>query len=447
MCIRDRPGTVASPSYVDFPDTIFSLLADTHDLRVTEPYTGLCPPTTCPTPDLAEQAGTARVLVDDAKSYWTDRLRRVPVKFEVPWVITEASVAVEEFLPDLPAAGDEPTVAFLHLLSPHQPWNRLGDGRAYEAPAWVFQDLAENDTWRNEYAAAQSRVRHLQKLQYTDLLLGDLLDEMEAGGAWNDTMLVVVGDHGISFTAHQEPRYVSPENEAQTMWAPLFVRRPAQKTGETTDRRVQSIDVAPTIAAGVGVEVPFEMDGTAITTDGEPISRSYVDVEGAEVPLAESGFDEMLDLPPGRADDSPLGLWKGGPLGVLVGESLDGPAARTVRAEQGSVAVSRPERFDDVDTSAEHLPLYLAGQVSDVGADGFSADDGDLVAVVVNGRIAGWSKLSTTGGSPRAFGVTIPPPLLVDGPNRLEIGVMPEGTTVHQLESGAVELVVMPIEP
>ena len=71
---RRPPGTVASPSYVDFPDTIFSLLADTHDLRVTEPYTGLCPPTTCPTPDLAEQAGTARVLVDDAKSYWTDRL-------------------------------------------------------------------------------------------------------------------------------------------------------------------------------------------------------------------------------------------------------------------------------------------------------------------------------------------------------------------------------------
>ena len=58
------------------------------------------------------------------------------------------------------------------------------------------------------------RVRHLQKLQYTDLLLGELLDQMEASGTWDDTMLVVVADHGISFTAHQEPRYVSPDNEA-----------------------------------------------------------------------------------------------------------------------------------------------------------------------------------------------------------------------------------------
>ena len=65
--------------------------------------------------------------------------------------------------------------------------------------------------------------------------------------------------------------------------------------------------------------------------------------------------------------------------------------------------------------------------------------------VVVNGRIAGWSELSTIWGSPRAFGVTIPPPLLVEGPNRLEVGVVPRETTASQLASGAVEVILVPV--
>ena len=439
------PEAVATPSYTEFPDTVFSLLENTHELKVTEPYTGLCPPSTCPAPDLVEQAGVARQLVGDAKQFWIDRLHRAPVKFEVPWVITEPSVAVQEFLPDLPGASDEPTMAFLHLLSPHQPWNRLGDGRPYEAPSWLFLDLAEDNTWRNEFAAAQSRVRHLQKLQYTDLLLGELLDEMETSGAWDDTMLVVVADHGISFTAHQEPRYVSPDNEPQTMWSPLFIKAPGQSSGEMTDHPVQSIDIAPTIAAEAGVDVPFEMDGAAVIADGEPNDRSYVDVDGERVPLAEAGFDEMLDLEPGRFDDSPLGLWKGGPLGELVGEPLDELASRTVGPEDGSVVVTGAERFANVDLDGDLPPVYAPGQVSDESTDEFTADDGDVVLVVVNGRIAGWSELSTIWGSPRAFGVTIPPPLLVEGPNRLEVGVVPRETTASQLASGAVEVILVPV--
>ncbi|MFA9565898.1 MAG: sulfatase-like hydrolase/transferase, partial [Acidimicrobiales bacterium] len=411
----------------------------------TEPYTGLCPPPTCPAPDLADQAGAARVLFNDAKRFWLDRLRRAPVKFEVPWVITEPALAVDRFLPDLPTDADEPTMAFLHLLSPHQPWNRLGDGRAYEAPSWLFRDLTEDGTWRDEYAAGQSRVRHLQKLQYTDLLLGELLDQMEAGGAWDDTMLVVVADHGISFTAQQGPRYVSDDNEAQTMWSPLFIKEAGQASGESTDRPVQSIDIVPTIAEELGLEVPFETDGVAIVESSEPVDRSYVDVDGERVSLAEEGFDEMLGLTPGRFDASSLGLWKSGPLGELVGQPLTRFATTSVEPEEGSAAVSAPQQLDAVDVDADVLPLYVAGQVSEAGSDRFTVDDGDVVAVMVNGRIAGWSRLATISGSARVFGVTMPPELLVDGRNQLEVGVIPAGTTIDELRSGAVDLALVPL--
>ena len=336
-------------------------------------------------------------------------------------------------------------MAFVHLLSPHQPWNRLGDGRAYEAPSWLFRDLTEDGTWRDEYAAGQSRVRHLQKLQYTDLLLGELLDQMEAGGAWDDTMLVVVADHGISFTAQQGPRYVSDDNEAQTMWSPLFIKEAGQASGESTDRPVQSIDIVPTIAEGLGLEVPFETDGVAIVESSEPVDRSYGDVDGERVSLAEEGFDEMLGLTPGRFDASSLGLWKSGPLGELVGQPLTRFATTSVEPEEGSAAVSAPQQLDAVDVDADVLPLYVAGQVSEAGSDRFTVDDGDVVAVMVNGRIAGWSRLATISGSARVFGVTMPPELLVDGRNQLEVGVIPAGTTIDELRSGAVDLALVPL--
>lgn len=443
---RFPPASVVTPSYFDHPDTLFSLLEDTHDLRVTEPYTGLCPPPTCPEPDLADQTRATGRLLEDARGFWLDRLHGVPVKYEVPWVVTEAGKALEEFLVDLPAAEDEPTMAFLHLLSPHQPWNRLGDERTYEAPAWLFHDLNDAEVWRNEFAASQSRVRHLQKLQYTDLLLGRLLDRLEQDGVWDETMVVVVADHGISFAAGQAPRFVSPDNESQTMWTPLFVKDAGQSRGVTTDRPVQSVDLLPLIADGLGVDIPFETDGVVPTETSDPVGRFYVDVEGERVRLDDpSGFEEMLGMPPGRSDATPLALWKSGPLGALVGEPIDRLVVSTVGVDGSWASVTGLDRYDDVDREAQSVPIHVPGQVSNGGSEDFTADDGDVAVVVLNGRIAGWSELTALYGVSGRFRVTMPPELLVNGQNRLEVGVVPRGTTAEELLSGAVPVTMISV--
>ena len=63
------PSRVALPSAIDYADTLFTLLAPTHRLEVSEAVTALCPPTLCAAPDppslrarIAAMSGDLRVV-------------------------------------------------------------------------------------------------------------------------------------------------------------------------------------------------------------------------------------------------------------------------------------------------------------------------------------------------------------------------------------------------
>ena len=43
------------------------------------------------------------------------------------------------------------------------------------------------------------RQRHLLQLAYVDSLIGDLVQELKAQGIYDDALVVLTADHGISF--------------------------------------------------------------------------------------------------------------------------------------------------------------------------------------------------------------------------------------------------------
>ena len=71
----------------------------------------------------------------------------------------------------------------------------------------------------------------------------------------------VVADHGMSFRLGHDRRLVRAENVQDLAPVPFFLKAPGQKRGRISDRRLQTVDVLPTIADTLGVDIPWKVDG------------------------------------------------------------------------------------------------------------------------------------------------------------------------------------------
>src|SRR3712207_4101254 len=108
------------------------------------------------------------------------------------------------------------------------------------------------------------RIRALYAGETTmvDRWLGKFLDKMEELGLFENTLLVLLSDHGVAFGEHGitgKPHYA--------LWpevtdVPFFIRHPeGEGAGETSDHFASTHDVAPTILGFLGIEAEQPMDG------------------------------------------------------------------------------------------------------------------------------------------------------------------------------------------
>ena len=441
-----RPVQVP-PLHSWHPDSIFSLLAGSHDLVSSESLTRICPTSVCgDTPqaptgssgsdDDRDDGGAAMGdLFGDAFDLWLDRVggaddgpnlgefeEEVEVAVETPAAASsgagepptepgtwqEAVAAQPSRLTSFMAAlhpGDRPLAAVLHLVSPHWPWRYLPDGTEYAETA-EGADLPINgdgDPW----VANLERQRHLLQASYTDRLLGQILQRLEESEVFDDAVVVVTADHGVAFHGDPNRRLPVPEALPEIMWTPLLVKTPGQTEARIDDANVESIDVLPTLAALLGVEIPWDVDGIDVadgvelaqrgdtkefrrfTSDADPTPASDLEVDGA------AGFAAMLDLwfpPIGPADDPIAALHTLSGRGDLVGQPFE-----PTRESGASVAVDELDRLLE-----EDLPvLVLTGTVDDGGR-------GDYVVASLDGEIIAVSPVIERNIGGRAFALLLP---------------------------------------
>ena len=149
-------------------------------------------------------------------------------------------------------------------------------------------------TWTGSSAISSTRLRRI--------------------GVFDRALVVVAADHGIAFVPGVERREVQPTTVDQLAGVPLFVKAPGQRRGEVDERPALTVDVLPTIAEMLGVELPFDVDGEALT--GPPPA----DARGAGLgrgPLRGRGDPVVRRLPasaatrssPRRSRSSAPGPW------------------------------------------------------------------------------------------------------------------------------------------
>lgn len=352
--LSGRLPTGDPPLWTSHPDNLFSLLAPTHDLVVSESVTRLCGFTDCMLEGSSpnEQQGT-RSVVGQMADVWLERVGLAPssgpdlgqfadeLQRLDPEEVDESAqpdvhdvqarpVQASAFL-DAIAAAPEPTLGYLHLMLPHQPWAVGPDGRPWRG--LTFPRDMELDEWT--FGIAQQS--HLFQAQYADRLVGEIVEHLRAEDRYDDTLLVVTADHGIGF--EQLPmRTLTDSTVDDLAYVPLFIKAPGQHDGEIDRSNLMSIDLLPTIAASIGVELPFEVDGHAAGTAG----------------IAERGGSKViLDFTDG---------------------TFGGSRTPTQRIEF-TVDEHRPDAADRTVGSAAAGAHPLAGLLRSIGAEGWLGTD------------------------------------------------------------------------
>jgi hypothetical protein len=414
---RFRPlGTDFGQPAPEDDENLFTLLGGSYETHANEEVTRLCPADTCPD---AESDGIG-VLLADALKTWTGAEGGDDGGSHLPGALGDDRFddAAAWAARQSPASTD-PQLYFHHIVLPHAPWYLTAEGDTYRSVGSLPTGMG---LWwgTNEGAIAVGVQRHILQIQAADALLGQLLDRLEADDRFDDSMIVVTADHGSSFLPDQFARRLTEENMEQILWTPLLIKAPGQTEPVVDDANVMSIDVVPTIAEALGVDLPWEVDGLPIEGSGVPRDddTKYTQYHKAnelnppddepilEIDDTRARFENVLAFDRVEATGADA-VYRRTPHGDLFGRDV---ADLAVGATEATIAV---DRLDDIEDSGRDDPL--AEIVGDA-----SLPMGTTVAYAVNGTIGAVVEVAAPldGRDALTIGL-VPPRLFRDGGNEL----------------------------
>jgi len=453
----------------EHPNSIFALLGKSHRMNVSEEATSVCSRDLCEDvrleEPLAERLGS---MTGDLSLVYAHIVSPPGVERDLPTVSenwgnfggddagggADAGAAPDE-QPNTRAnlnrnrrrrfedwvaqiePGRRPALNFKHALLPHLPWQYLPDGSQYRRQADDPIPNLTRQSYPDPAQVDQHQLRHLLQLGFVDLELRKLLQRLKRTGTYDESLIVVAADHGVSFKPGQfDRRNVNRSNIDEITPIPFFVKTPEQSKGRIDDSIVETIDVMPTIADVLGIELPAGTEGRSAFSEEVKRRREvrmlkrnlsgFVRLSGEE--LEREKRAEVRDKIRlfGTGADGPERIYRVGPNTDLVGRSVAGLG--TSGSSQAKASLSDAGALADVDPSSGLVPAWITGRVSGGGAG--KRD----IAVAVNGTIRAVGNTFTlaTGGG-ELFAVMVPPSSLEEGENEVEVYEVAGGRELRRM--------------
>jgi arylsulfatase A-like enzyme len=182
---------------------------------------------------------------------------------------------------------NRPWLAVYISVYPHHP---------YDSPAEVARD----------FSGPGRLPRYRNAVEYVDRMVGRLWDGLRDAGVADDTLLLVLGDHGEGFgehpgsTLHGTTLY-DEGTRTFALWLAPVLLGPA-----VDDRPFGHVDVVPTLLDFMGIPVPAEHPGTPAPVVERPMVPLYtgngvdhlgfVDGRWKFIHRARTGASELYDL-------------------------------------------------------------------------------------------------------------------------------------------------------
>ena len=209
-------------------------------------------------------------------------------------------------LPWLTAQDSRPFFAWVHLYDAHRPYGRQGpewSGR-FCAPGTDDPEVGATERWYQldpEERAAMGLTPGQTTLikdhydggaAFLDDRVGRLLDGLSAAGALQNTIVVLLADHGEVLDEHEAEWFShDPWLVDENVHIPFLLRLPGgAHAGERVDDLVSQVDVLPLLLALTGVPPRL---------GGQPLAMSGIDLS----PVLQGGHGRALVYADRQGDD------------------------------------------------------------------------------------------------------------------------------------------------
>lgn len=206
-----------------------------------------------------------------------------------------------------PDRGPAPFFLYLHAIDPHAPYEPPEDFRrrfAENVPAGsgslakVEEVYRALDRRRPEARALVERMAPLYDAEVAgiDRSFGALLDQLDRRGRLDETLVVVISDHGEEFGEHGGLGH-GKTLYREVLDVPWIVRLPGQTAGRRIATPAAHLDVMPTILAALGLPAGPRLRGVdRLAPEAREGPRfSHLDYEGRQGGSVELGRWHLIE--------------------------------------------------------------------------------------------------------------------------------------------------------
>jgi arylsulfatase A-like enzyme len=197
--------------------------------------------------------------------YWDDERKSFAAR-----VFGDAVAALEE------GARHRPFVLMVDSYQPHEPWTppprylRMYGDPDWRGPEPAMPRYARTSYWLSaaERGPVLRRLRDLYaaEVTMTDRWLGVLLDKLHELRLQDDTVVVLISDHGILLGEHGWTGKISVALHPSLTRVPLIVVDPRSgRWARRSDWYASTHDVAPTVLSLAGLPAPEQMEGVDLS--------------------------------------------------------------------------------------------------------------------------------------------------------------------------------------
>lgn len=170
---------------------------------------------------------------------------------------------------------DQPFFAIFNVTISHEskirtrPHEKVLDPAKVRVPAYHPDNAESRQDWAQYYDIV-SRA---------DKIAGERLAELEQAGLTDDTIVFYYGDHGSGMSRSKRWPYNSGLSVPMVVFFPKkweYLAPKEYKTGGTSDRLVNFVDLAPTVLSLAGVKPPKHMQGHAFAGKYQQSKPKYM---------------------------------------------------------------------------------------------------------------------------------------------------------------------------
>ena len=182
--------------------------------------------------------------------------------------------AIQFLTESLAANPEQPFFLYVHVVDPHlpydppEPWRerfvreyggRVSGYFGSDAEPGAPEELGPDDL-------AHLKDLYDAEIAYTDHQLQRLFDDLKARGLWEETLVLVVADHGEEFLDHGGLKH-GPTMYQELVHVPLIVKPPHGRgfpQGQRSPRTAMQVDLLPTVLDVIGHESGLEFPGVSL---------------------------------------------------------------------------------------------------------------------------------------------------------------------------------------